>query len=158
MGNLLALLIGLSISAILAGEAIPSYLHRNQQMMLQAEVYNLKAGLGYSGVQPAATLDPSWRVPATATYVKSFPAPAGTLVSRGCGAIGSYDAGATLPPPVSSLFPVAVLPSSILLACSKVYCPCGSFEKSGTCTPSLARVSGDFDHLFTPPVTSSIWT
>ena len=79
MGNLMSLLIGLSISAILAGEAIPSYLHRNQQLMLQAEVYNLKAGLGYAGVPPAATLDPSWRVPATATYVKSFPAPAGTL-------------------------------------------------------------------------------
>lgn len=73
--SLLELCITMSILAILACEAIPSFLHHNNQMLLQSSVSNLKWGLMKV---PAMPVDPSWQVNGW-TYSKAMTRPAGVL-------------------------------------------------------------------------------
>ena len=77
--NLISLLIGLTIAGILATQATASFVHHNNLMALDAQVANLKTGLGYNGVPAAPGLDPTWTQVGTGTYQKNFLSPQGVL-------------------------------------------------------------------------------
>lgn len=75
--NLIALLCGLAVTAILAGEAVPSYVHMNNQAQIQTVAATFERTYNQLPVLPP---DPSWSV-AGNTWSTVLTRPAGVTLS-----------------------------------------------------------------------------